>query len=339
MNMLLDLAGGIVQEPPSAAIFFPSIAYQEPPPASLVFPPIEEDSPAASLPALRLAGVLQTSLELEQILRLFSAELAPLVPHDGLTFFPPSKGEHLALGQRARYSVSYCLTLYDHPLGTLLVYRDRRFTKSEVDILEDLLRGLVYPLRNALLYQEALAAALRDPLTGIGNRAALDLALVREVRLAQRNNVPLSMLILDVDRFKRVNDTYGHAAGDCVLRTLAHCVTTCTRTTDLVARFGGEELAVLLNNTDAQGAYLLAERIRIAVEATQIRYENKAIQVTVSIGVSDLQTEDDSHSLFCRADAALYWAKETGRNRVRYGPLTGEPTTMEVAIGEPMGNA
>jgi len=339
MNMLLDLAGGITQESPSAAMFFPSIAYQEPPPAALVFPPIEDDSPATSLPALRLAGVLQTSLELDQVLRLFSAELAPLVPHEGLTFFPPSKGAHVALGQRAHHSVSYCLALYGHSLGTLMVYRDRRFTRNEVDTLEDLMRGLVYPLRNALLYQEALAAALRDPLTGVGNRAALDQALEREIRLARRNGTPLTLLILDVDRFKRVNDTYGHDAGDCVLRTLAHCITTCVRTTDLVARFGGEELAVLLNNTDVQGAYLLAERIRIAVEATQIRYNNKAIQITVSIGVSDLQPEDDSRSLFCRADAALYCAKETGRNRVRYGAVSGEPVAIEIAIGETRGNA
>jgi diguanylate cyclase (GGDEF)-like protein len=324
MNMLLNVAGGIVQEQPSPAIFFPSIAYQEPSPATLVFPPMDDDSTAASLPALRLAGVLQTSLELEQVLRLFSAELAPLVPHEGLTFFPPSKGTHFSLGLRASHSISYCLTLYDNSLGTLLIYRDHRFNKNEVEILEDLLRGLVYPLRNALLYQEALAAALRDPLTGIGNRAALDLALEREVRLARRNHVPLSILILDVDRFKRVNDTYGHAAGDCVLRTLTHCVTTCTRTTDLVARFGGEELAALLNNTDAEGAYQLAERIRVAVEATQIRYDNHEIFVTVSIGVSDLQAEDDGHSLFCRADAALYWAKESGRNRVHYGAIPGQ---------------
>ncbi|CAK0778989.1 GGDEF domain-containing protein [Gammaproteobacteria bacterium] len=339
MNTLLDLAGGIAQESPSAAIFFPSIAHQEPPPAALVFPPTEDDGPATSLPALRLVGVLQTSLELEQILRLFSAELAPLVNHEGLTFFPPTKGGHLALGQRAHYSVSYCLTLYGHSLGTLLVYRDRRFTKNEVKTLEDLMRGLVYPLRNALLYQEALAAALRDPLTGIGNRAALDQALDREVKLARRSGASLSLLILDVDHFKRVNDTYGHAAGDCVLRTLAHCVTTCVRTTDLVARFGGEELAVLLNNTDAHGAYLLAERIRVAIEATQIQHNNQTIQVTVSIGVSDLHPKDDERNLFCRADAALYRAKETGRNRVRYGSISGETMTMDLVIGETRGNA
>ncbi len=335
MSASLDLAGRILHEPPPAVVFFPSITHQEPPPAALVFPPTDEDSLATSLPALRIAGVLQTSLELEQVLRLFSAELAPIVPHDGLTFFPPAKGEHLALGQHTCHSVGYCITLYERPMGTLMVYRDRRFTKNEIETLEELLKGLVYPLRNAILYQDAIAAALRDPLTGIGNRAALDLGLEREIRLARRNSIPLSMLVIDVDRFKRVNDTYGHAAGDCVLRTIVHCVTTCTRTTDLVARFGGEELAVLLNSTDAPGAYHLAERIRTTVESTQIRYSNQIIQVTVSIGVSDLQTEDDSHRLFCRADSALYWAKETGRNRVRYGTAAGNSIALDTVLSEP----
>lgn len=338
MNTMLNLAGGVIPELPPAAIFFPTMPYEEPP-AALVFPPLEDEVPTTSLPALRLAGVLQTSLELEQVLRLFSAELAPFVPHEGMTFFPPSKGAHVSLGQRAHHSVSYCLTLYERQLGTLLVYRDHRFTRKEVEILEDLLRGLVYPLRNALLYQEALAAALRDPLTGIGNRMALDQALEREVRLSRRNAIPLSMLILDLDRFKRVNDTYGHAAGDCVLRTFAHCVNTCIRTTDLLARFGGEELAVLLNNTDAHGAYLLAERIRAAVEVTQIRYDSHTIQVTVSIGGSCLQADDDSHSLFCRTDAALYWAKEHGRNRVHFVGMTPDIIDAIDTIGAVMGSA
>jgi diguanylate cyclase len=302
MNLLLDLAEGTVQDPP---------------PAALVFPP-SVDLPTRSLPALRLTGVLQTTLEPEQILRLFSAELSHLVPHDGLAFFFSSApGAHLMLGRHARHSASYRLTVHNQLLGTLLVYRDRHFTAAEVESLEDLLTGLVYPLRNALLYQAALAAALQDPLTGVGNRAALDLALEREVSLAQRNVTPLSLLILDLDRFKRVNDHYGHATGDCVLRALAHRVTACVRSTDVVARFGGEELAVVLNNTAAAGACHLAERIRAAVEATQVRCGSHLVQVTVSIGVADLQPAEDSRGLFTRADAALYQAKEAGRNRIQ----------------------
>ncbi len=334
MNTSLDFVGRMTQEMPPAVVFFPSIVNQEPPPAAPVFPPTEEDSQATSLPALRISGVLQTSLELAQVLRLFSAELASLVPHEGLSFCPPNKGDHVVLGQRASHSVGYCITLYRQTIGTLLVYRDRRFGKEEVETLEELLRGLVYPLRNAILYQDAIAAALRDPLTGIGNRAALDLGLEREIKLARRNQIPLSLLIVDADRFKRVNDTYGHAAGDCVLRAMVHCVTSCTRGTDLVARFGGEEVAVLLNNTDATGAYHLADRIRMTVESTQVRYEGKNIQVTVSIGVADLQSEDDAHRLFCRADTALYWAKEAGRNRVRYGTLAGNAVAIETPPDE-----
>jgi len=312
MNMLYNYATQIGSF--AACNFLPVATLEEQPRPALTYP--SRYITSISLSALRLTGILQTSLDLEQILNLFAAELATGASHDGLTFFSPGHGEYLSIGKRASYSVSYCLNLDDRSLGSIFIYRVRPFSPSEIDFVEDLIQGLLYPLRNALLYQEALAAAFRDSLTGIGNRAALDAALDREVKLAHRDANPLSILVLDIDRFRLVNDTYGHLAGDCVLRTLAHCISSCVRSTDVVTRYGGEELAVLVNNTNITNALSLAERIRVAVEALQIRYENHTIKITVSIGVADLQTEDDRHGLFCRADAALYWAKENGRNRV-----------------------
>lgn len=176
--------------------------------------------------------------------------------------------------------------------------------------------GLVYPLRNALLYRRAVQSAQRDPLTGIGNRAALETALKREIDLSHRNGSPLAMMVFDLDHFKNVNDTYGHAAGDCALKQFAQTVGKCARGTDMLFRFGGEEFVLLLNNTEMMGATQLGERIREAVEEMELECEGARFGITVSVGVAATRIDDTPESLFKRADFLLYSAKSGGRNCV-----------------------
>ena len=128
--------------------------------------------------------------------------------------------------------------------------RARRFSTEDAAAIENLLVSLVYPLRNALAHQRSLESALKDALTGLYNRAPMTNAQHREIRLARRHKAPLSLLMLDIDRFKHINDSYGHAAGDTALKVLAECIANCIRNTDVLARFGGEEFAVLLNSTE-----------------------------------------------------------------------------------------
>lgn len=269
--------------------------------------------------AWQLSALLQTSLELEKVVALFARELAARVAYDGFSYRHPEKGVHIDLGAPARHRASYRLLFEERSLGEIAVSRGQRFADTEIRSIENLIGGLVYALRNALLYREALESALRDPLTGLANRAALESAVKREIALSQRHGLPLALLLLDIDRFKSVNDDHGHAAGDCVLRQLAAVLGECVRTTDVPARLGGEEFVVILPGTDAAGAELLADRIRLAIEARPFRIDGHGgalrLHRTVSIGVAAF-AGDHVERLLERADTAMYAAKRAGGNRV-----------------------
>ena len=264
---------------------------------------------------LELSSILQTTLDLEHQIGLFYKAIQQHLEIDGLTYTQPDSEETFEFGDNATHRASYDLNLEDSPLGGLRFSREVPFTSREIKLLENLLCGLVYPLRNALSYLAAVKLASHDPLTGVQNRLAMDLAVHREVDLARRQGAPLSMLVIDADLFKRFNDNFGHAFGDDVLRALANSTSATVRRSDLLFRFGGEEFVVLAAHTDRGGAALLAERIRQAVESvTTIRGRN--VNLTVSIGVTSLGEEDNVSSFFERADEAMYQAKEAGRNRV-----------------------
>ena len=157
--------------------------------------------------------------------------------------------------------------------------------------------------------------ANKDKLTGLWNRRALDDQLDAQIAMAQRMSSPFSILLIDIDRFKKINDSFGHQFGDQVLQTMAVTMEQCVRKTDFTARFGGEEFIVLLPNTDQQGAMSLAEKIRSEIETLTVWEQI----ITISIGVSTLSHEIYDHkSLLSTADIALYQSKMRGRNCVTF---------------------
>lgn len=271
--------------------------------------------------ALRIASVLQTTLDLPKVVELFFAETGRWIQIAGARYRSPDRLTDVNIGLAEKHSVAYRLAIADQALGEISFSRRKRFSAKENTVLEYLLCGLVYPLRNALTYQTALQAALRDPLTGINNRAAMDAAMSREVELARRHGSALSLIAVDIDFFKHINDNYGHATGDCVLRAVAQALLDGIRGSDMAFRYGGEEFMVLLSNTGRKGAMLLAERLRKRVEDTEILCSGLGIRVTVSLGVACLDSHDSGQSLFQKADKALYEAKAGGRNCVR---ITGK---------------
>ncbi|QIR16074.1 diguanylate cyclase [Shewanella aestuarii] len=158
-----------------------------------------------------------------------------------------------------------------------------------------------------------------DSLTGVKNRAMFDRRLIAEGRISRRQQTPMALLMIDIDRFKNINDKHGHLAGDYAIKTIAHALSeNLKRPTDLVSRFGGEEFAIILPNTDETGALQVAEVIRNAVDSFTIHWDNNDIPLTVSIGVSVAVIESDKHptALLEHADKALYLAKRSGRNQV-----------------------
>jgi diguanylate cyclase (GGDEF)-like protein len=239
------------------------------------------------------------------------------LPIDSIGFRSTEQGIVVQLGKQGRHRAGYGLRLLEENLGEISIHRNKLFSEKDLATIEHLLVPLLYPLRNGLRYHAAMATAFRDPLTGVNNRTAMEEALPREVELALRHKMTLSMLIIDLDHFKKINDGYGHAAGDCVLRSAAKMIQQALRTSDQIFRFGGEEFVVLLPSTDGNGAKIVAERIRKNLEDNHSSCEGTVINVTASIGIAQLEQGDNQHLFFDKADKSLYRAKALGRNQVQ----------------------
>jgi diguanylate cyclase (GGDEF)-like protein/PAS domain S-box-containing protein len=188
--------------------------------------------------------------------------------------------------------------------------RNQLEEKRNESLFRDLLQNLSAKDKFA---QEMARRAVTDPLTGAYNRARFDERLSEEIDRVGRHNSHLTLILLDIDHFKQVNDTYGHPAGDQVLMQLATIVRERLRSIDLFARWGGEEFAILAPDTDDEGAIYLAEKIRFAVEQHDC---GEVGRVTISMGIAEYRPGESAGQLLRRVDIALYQAKETGRNRV-----------------------
>ncbi len=162
-----------------------------------------------------------------------------------------------------------------------------------------------------------------DFLTDVPNRRSFDEQLAGAIELAKRHGDPVSLLVIDIDHFKSVNDMHGHAAGDRVLKAVAKILNDTRRASDFLARYGGEEFVMILPQTSADQALAVADRLREKVASTRLRLENTGLNVTVSMGAGEVFPESDTkESLFARVDGALYRAKHEGRNCVRLAEVS-----------------
>ena len=283
---------------------------------SINYSPEQSSSQSKMGIALKVSSVLQSTLEIEALAKLFSQQIKPAIPHDGFTYHNDPLGLAQHFGRKCKNKCQYRLFVNGEPLGEISLHRRWEFSTEEKKVFEYTLCGLVYPLRNAILYRQAVNAAHKDPLTGVYNRATLEENLNREVKLAQRYSRKLSMIVLDIDDFKLFNDNYGHEIGDKVLKTTVDRTTDCIRETDVIYRYGGEEFVILLSNTDLDGGAYLGERIRESVEESIVSHNDESLKVTISLGVAELKPNEINAKFFSRADQALYRAKNEGKNRV-----------------------
>ena len=280
----------------------------------------------------RLTRRLQTTLDCEDIIEMFANEVKTLVEFDQMTHFA-SNQDTIKIGAKSGiHSCHYNLSMDETDLGSLTFSRKQRFIEEELCIIEKLASTLVFPLRNAKLYQQALKAALRDELTDFGNKRALAASLHREAELSIRHNSPLSVVMLDVDHFKAINDCYGHIAGDSILKDLASTIKKCARQSDLCFRYGGEEFLLILDNTDKQQAFFVAERIRKTVAEHSYLFNGKIIPLTISLGAATFDQKETLENLQSRADKALYQAKNQGRNVVISSELKQTVTPIDSAM-------
>jgi diguanylate cyclase (GGDEF)-like protein len=224
---------------------------------------------------------------------------------------------------------------YDDKIGAFPLLSDEEITgcivaksmieklsKRDIDYLEQLTRQAAATINRANSYSTILQYATLDALTNLNNRRQFETRLGQEISITKRQGKPLCAMMIDIDFFKSVNDTYGHSAGDEVLRSVANIIKQALRESDIPARYGGEEFAVLLPFTHIDEAKIVGERLRKSIEDASITInqglENeKLIKVTISMGLAEFNSVETGEALFDRADKALYCAKTNGRNQVR----------------------
>ncbi len=208
--------------------------------------------------------------------------------------------------------------------GAIVAYNHfDKITSKEIEYLKEITTQAQTTITRAKSYVEVLEYATLDALTGYNNRHQFEKRLKETTAVAKRQNQSLCCIMSDIDFFKKVNDTYGHSVGDCVLKNVAKTIKKELREEDIASRYGGEEFIFLLPHTNIEEAKIVAERLRKAIEKKKINIEEykientKEISVTVSIGVSQFNKSDKSpQDLYKKADEALYKAKDSGRNKV-----------------------
>ncbi len=226
----------------------------------------------------------------------------------------------LGLSTPRSHDIAGINTCYELPLdmGFVWITTERDLLENHSDIfIKRLLETMAICLRNACDYQRVKNQSMRDSLTGLFNRRVLEEMLELEQR--KRDVAPLSLLLIDLDNFKSINDNFGHAAGDAVLQSAAGTLRDNARGSDLVVRYGGEEFAVLLPSASASIALEVGERLRKCIEQKEVEFDGHRIRVTASLGIAHRSGKDLSFPLaeiMSHADQALYQAKNTGKNRV-----------------------
>lgn len=278
---------------------------------------LEQVRPSHAEIAQQLRNQLQTTLDVAELLGIFFITSQSLLQYQGLSF--RHAGQHLDISHgttSGSFRIDYHLELESQLLGVLSVHHNDNLDEHALSSFESLTPALIFPLRNALKYHEVLHASLHDPLTGVRNRSSMSELLERDIQSSRRTGAPLSVLMVDIDHFKMINDSYGHAGGDAALIAVAQLMKDQLRNVDAVFRYGGEEFLLVLPNTDMPYLLQVAERLRKAVENLAVVHDGKRIKMSVSFGGAVAKPDEQQQELLERADAALYLAKEQGRNRV-----------------------
>ena len=260
--------------------------------------------------------ILQKTLDLNVLIELFDNELKRIIFHDYLNYKNSDEKININIGKVIQEKLTYDLRLNNKNLGTLIISRKKAFTKSEIENIEDLTSLLIYPITNSLLFRQAITNASIDPITKLNNRMLFDKIIEQEIDFAQRYKQKLLLMMIDIDNFKKINDSFGHNIGDILLKNIAEKLIEFMRRSDLVFRYGGDEFCIILRNIILDGGNKLANRIRKNINEKEFDCNETIINTSLSIGLVELHDDDNSIKFIERADKLLYEAKNSGRNNV-----------------------
>lgn len=262
----------------------------------------------------RTAALLQTTLDIKEMLNLFSHEISHVVPHSGIEYTHKDTLTNISIGRQTKQKCKFQLLVEKQQLGKITFTSGKPFTQKQSAQLEFLLASLVYPLRNALQYLASLQTPITDALTGKNNRFILSTYLHHEVACYQRFKTPFTMLIVDIDALKDINESHGRKTGDKIIKATANIIAESLRETDTLLRYAGDEFIILLSNTTLSGAHTVAEHLREVIENTQLNHNGNILNFTVSIGGVRINSRDNANSLLAKSYEALRHSKRDGRN-------------------------
>ncbi|BDX07576.1 GGDEF domain-containing protein [Planctobacterium marinum] len=263
----------------------------------------------------QLMHTLTTSLDLNELGDIVFAELKNRL--NALSFKVSSPFGNFQFGTTDKHLVvkTYDLTA-NHDGSVKIEYGFvRSLSLRETQLLKDLNHCIRNPLNNALQFLQIQKLALKDSLTSLGNRRQFDETMEKATSRAHRNGESVSLIVMDLDKFKQVNDKFGHAEGDKVLMSVAGAINQSLRSSDHAFRFGGDEFCCITTDTDKEANELIVQRIQEAVAADSLLQKHG---ISVSFGLAMLQPEDSQSGFFNRADEALYQAKQAGRNCAKW---------------------
>ena len=249
---------------------------------------------------------LQTTLDLGKLLDIIAMEAARYISFSGLYFRSQTVSKTLRGSRKAKIERQFELKLNDEFIGTLSYGVNSPINSIHSKELNRIHQIILYPLKNALQYHQAIQLAMHDGLTGLGNRRYFDEQLQRAMHNANRHHTQIGLVLGDLNKFKAINDTYGHSIGDQVLQQFANILRSCIRDSDSVFRFGGDEFAIIVEHASEDALDVIQSRINIALKNNVLLAK---YQVGCSLGTTFMNRADNEQSLFERADKALYRQK------------------------------
>ena len=249
---------------------------------------------------------LQTTLDLGKLLDIIAMEAARYISFSGLYFRSQTVSKTLRGSRKAKIERQFELKLNDEFIGTLSYGVNSPINSIHSKELNRIHQIILYPLKNALQYHQAIQLAMHDGLTGLGNRRYFDEQLKRAMHNANRHHTQIGLVLGDLNKFKAINDTYGHSIGDQVLQQFANILRSCIRDSDSVFRFGGDEFTIIVEHASEDALDVIQSRINIALKNNVLLAK---YQVGCSLGTTFMNRADNEQSLFERADKALYRQK------------------------------